>query len=82
MSALGYSFRPTLASNSRVLENAMPQSMTPNIAGSLPRKMFSAIDNNGVKVVPSYLLKPVAVDLDNWKSALIDTGYYKAEQFK
>jgi putative multiple sugar transport system substrate-binding protein len=33
-------------------------------------------------VVPSYLLKPVAVDLDNWKSALIDTGYYKAEQFR
>jgi putative multiple sugar transport system substrate-binding protein len=38
--------------------------------------------NNGVKVVPSYLLKPVAVDASNWKSALIDTGYYKADQFK
>ena len=38
--------------------------------------------NNKVKVVPSYLLKPVPVDLSNWKSALIDTGYYKAEQFQ
>ena len=38
--------------------------------------------NNGVKVVPSYLLKPVAVDLSNWKQALVDTGYYKADQFK
>ena len=35
-----------------------------------------------VKVVPSYLLKPVAVDATNWKSALIDTGYYKADQLK
>jgi putative multiple sugar transport system substrate-binding protein len=25
--------------------------------------------NNGVKVVPSYLLKPVAVDATNWKPA-------------
>jgi putative multiple sugar transport system substrate-binding protein len=32
--------------------------------------------------VPSYLLKPVAVDATNWKAALIDTGYYKAEQFQ
>ena len=38
--------------------------------------------NNGVKVVPSYLLKPLSVDINNWKSALIDTGYYKADQFK
>ncbi|MBV8697124.1 MAG: sugar-binding protein [Bradyrhizobium sp.] len=38
--------------------------------------------NNGVKVVPSYLLKPVSVDLSNWKQALVDTGYYKADQFK
>jgi putative multiple sugar transport system substrate-binding protein len=38
--------------------------------------------NNGVKIVPSYLLKPVSVDLTNWKQALVDTGYYKADQFK
>ncbi|MGX7703676.1 multiple monosaccharide ABC transporter substrate-binding protein [Methylobacterium sp. Gmos1] len=38
--------------------------------------------NNGVKVVPSYLLKPVAVDKDNWQKTLIDSGYYKAQQVK
>lgn len=38
--------------------------------------------NNGKKVVPSYLLTPVVVTKANWKPALIDTGYYKAEQFK
>jgi putative multiple sugar transport system substrate-binding protein len=38
--------------------------------------------NNGVKVVPSYLLKPVSVDLANWKPVLIDSGYYKESQIK
>jgi putative multiple sugar transport system substrate-binding protein len=36
--------------------------------------------NNGIKVVPSYLLKPVVVDLSNWESILIGSGYYKKEQ--
>src|SRR4051812_34331581 len=35
---------------------------------------------NGVKVVPSYLLKPVIVDKTNWEKILIDGGYYKKAQ--
>src|SRR5690349_22678460 len=38
--------------------------------------------NNGVKVVPSYLLKPVGVDASNWKAVLIDSGYYKESQIR
>jgi len=38
--------------------------------------------NNGVKVVPSYLLKPVSVDASNWKEALVTSGYYKESQIK
>ena len=38
--------------------------------------------NNKVKVVPSYLLKPVAVDKTNYKSILVDSGYIKEEQLK
>jgi putative multiple sugar transport system substrate-binding protein len=52
------------------------------LSGGTPEINDSKTYNNGVKVVPSYLLKPVAVDASNWKSALIDTGYYKAEQFQ
>src|SRR5882757_4578230 len=52
------------------------------LSGGQPEINDTKTYNNGVKVVPSYLLKPVTVDLDNWKTALIDTGYYKAEQFK
>jgi putative multiple sugar transport system substrate-binding protein len=38
--------------------------------------------NNGVKVVPSYLLKPVVVDKSNWEKALVESGYYKKAQFE
>jgi putative multiple sugar transport system substrate-binding protein len=38
--------------------------------------------NNGVKVVPSYLLKPVVVDKTNWKEVLITSGYYKESEIK
>jgi putative multiple sugar transport system substrate-binding protein len=38
--------------------------------------------NNGVKVVPSYLLKPVVVDKSNWQKVLVDSGYYKRSQFE
>ena len=37
---------------------------------------------NGVKIVPSYLLVPISVDINNWEEALIETGYYTADQFE
>lgn len=36
--------------------------------------------DNGVKVVPSYLLKPVAVDKSNIKDVMISSGYYTEDQ--
>ncbi len=38
--------------------------------------------NNGVKVVPSYLLKPVLVDVANWQNVLVGSGYYKESQVR
>lgn len=38
--------------------------------------------DNGVKVVPSYLLEPVSVDATNWEQILIGSGYYTADQIK
>lgn len=38
--------------------------------------------NNKVKIVPSYLLKPVSVDLSNYKQVLVNSGYIKEEQLK
>ena len=38
--------------------------------------------DNGVKVVPSYLLEPVSVDASNWEKVLIGSGYYTMDQIK
>lgn len=38
--------------------------------------------DNGEKVVPSYLLEPVIVDKDNYKTILVDSGYYTEDQLK
>ena len=35
--------------------------------------------DNGVKVVPSYLLKPVPVDASNYEEIVIDSGYHSAD---
>lgn len=37
---------------------------------------------NGVKVVPAYLLKPVIVDRSNWESLLVGSGYYTKRQIQ
>ena len=36
---------------------------------------------NGVKVVPSFLIRPQFVDKDNYKALLIDSGYYNEHEF-
>lgn len=38
--------------------------------------------NNTVKVVPSFLCDPVFADKNNYKTILIDSGYYKAEDLQ
>ena len=38
--------------------------------------------DNGIKVVPSNLLVPFDVDINNWQEILVDSGYYTAEQFE
>jgi putative multiple sugar transport system substrate-binding protein len=52
------------------------------LSGKTPEINDTKTYNNGVKVVPSYLLKPVAVDVSNYKKVLVDSGYYKEAQLK
>ncbi|CAM3914024.1 Putative multiple sugar transport system substrate-binding protein [Bordetella tumbae] len=33
--------------------------------------------NNGVKVVPAFLLQPTVVNADNWEAVLVQSGYYQ-----
>jgi putative multiple sugar transport system substrate-binding protein len=48
--------------------------------GKAPEVNDTKTYDNGVKVVPSYLLKPVAVDKSNWKDVLVGSGYYTEDQ--
>jgi putative multiple sugar transport system substrate-binding protein len=52
------------------------------LSGKTPEINDTKTYNNGVKVVPSYLLKPISVDSSNWKAALVDSGYYKESQLR
>ena len=38
--------------------------------------------DNGLKVVPAFLLEPTSVDVNNWRETLIDSGYYEASEFE
>lgn len=47
------------------------------LKGGEPEINDTTTYDNGVKVVPSYLLEPVTVDATNWEQVLVDSGYYK-----
>ncbi len=52
------------------------------LEGSEPEINDTETYDNGVKVVPSYLLEPVPVTEANWKEILIDSGYYAEDQIQ
>ena len=51
------------------------------LSGKMPEVNDTKTYNNGVKVVPAYLLKPMIVDKANWEATLVGSGYYKKTQF-
>ncbi len=52
------------------------------LEGKEPEVNDTETYDNGVKVVPSYLLQPVPVDKSNWEQVLVDSGYYSKDQFQ
>jgi putative multiple sugar transport system substrate-binding protein len=52
------------------------------LKGEEPEVNDTTTYDNGVKVVPSYLLEPVSVDITNYKEVLVDSGYYTEDQLK
>jgi len=52
------------------------------ISGGKPEINDEKTYNNGVKVVPSYLLTPVSVLKDDIQKTLVDSGYIKAEDIQ
>jgi putative multiple sugar transport system substrate-binding protein len=72
----------TVFKDTRQLAKVTADLVDAALSGRTPQVNDTKTYNNGVKVVPSYLLKPVAVDATNLKSVLVDSGYYKESQLK
>ena len=72
----------TVFKDTRELAKVAANMVDAVLTGKQPEINDTKTYNNGVKVVPSYLLKPVAVDASNWNSVLIGSGYYTEAQVK
>jgi putative multiple sugar transport system substrate-binding protein len=72
----------TVFKDTRELAKVAANMVDAVMAGKQPEVNDTKTYNNGVKVVPSYLLKPVSVDASNWKKVLVDSGYYKESQLR
>ncbi len=72
----------TVFKDTRELAKVTANMIDAMLSGKKPEINDTKTYNNGVKVVPSYLLKPVSVDVSNWQAVLIGSGYYKESQIK
>jgi putative multiple sugar transport system substrate-binding protein len=72
----------TIFKDTRELAKVTANLVDAVLSGKQPEINDTKTYNNKVKIVPSYLLKPVPVDLSNYKQVLIGSGYIKEEQLK
>ncbi|ODN71662.1 multiple monosaccharide ABC transporter substrate-binding protein [Methylobrevis pamukkalensis] len=70
----------TIFKDTRELAKVTADMVDAMMSGKEPEVNDTKTYDNGVKVVPSYLLKPVAVDKTNWEEILIGSGYYTKDQ--
>ena len=66
--------------DTRELAKVTVQMVEAVLGGGEPPINDTTTYDNGKKVVPSYLLEPVAVTADNWHEVLIGSGYYTEDQ--
>jgi putative multiple sugar transport system substrate-binding protein len=81
-SIIAHEQRSTIFKDTRDLAKVAVSMVDALLTGGKPEVNNTTTYNNGIKVVPSYLLKPVPVDISNYKQVLVDSGYYKADQLK
>jgi putative multiple sugar transport system substrate-binding protein len=70
----------TVFKDTRELAKVTAKMVDTVLSGKDPEINDTKTYNNGVKVVPSYLLKPVSVGKDDIKKTLVDSGYYTQDQ--
>ncbi|MDY8110239.1 multiple monosaccharide ABC transporter substrate-binding protein [Fulvimarina sp. 2208YS6-2-32] len=72
----------TIFKDTRELAKVTVSMVEAVLNGSEPEINDTETYDNGVKVVPSYLLKPVLVKKDDIGSTLVESGYYTEDQLK
>lgn len=70
----------TVFKDTRELAKAAVQMADSLLTGGKPEVNDTKTYDNGVKVVPAFLLDPVSVDKSNYQKALVDSGYYTPAQ--
>ncbi len=72
----------TVFKDTRDLAKVTVEMVTAVADGKEPEVNDTKTYDNGVKVVPSYLLVPVEVDKSNWEEVLVGSGYYTKDQIQ
>jgi putative multiple sugar transport system substrate-binding protein len=72
----------TVFKDTRTLAGVTVKMVDAILSGGEPEINDTSTYDNGVKVVPSYLLEPVSVNLSNYEEVLVGSGYYTADQLK
>ncbi|SEH91518.1 multiple monosaccharide-binding protein [Mycolicibacterium rutilum] len=70
----------TVFKDTRELAKAAVQMADSLLTGGTPETNDTTTYDNGVKVVPAYLLEPVSVDKSNYEKVLVESGYYTQAQ--
>ncbi len=70
----------TIYKDTRELAKVAVQMGNAMLTGEKPIVNDTTTYDNGVKVVPTYLLEPVTVDVANYKALLVDGGYYTEKE--
>jgi putative multiple sugar transport system substrate-binding protein len=70
----------TVWKDTRTLGDQVSKMVDQIVKGETVETNDTSTYNNGVKVVPSYLLAPVVVTKDDVKTKLVDSGFYTADK--
>lgn len=81
-SIVAHEQRSTIFKDTRDLAKVAADMVDAMLASKTVQVNDTKTYENGIKVVPAYLLTPVPVDISNYKKILVDSGYYKADQLK
>lgn len=72
----------TIFKDTRILAEKCASMVEAVLKGTEPEINDTTQYNNNVKIVPAYLCEPIAVDKDNYRKIIVDSGYYTKEQLQ